>query len=65
MEYARASAENFLGEGGNQDNVKIDIGIALLEMQLVEKIGNAPVLSRWPWLVTALCFHLITHVEKN
>ena len=51
--------------GGHQGNVKIGIGIALLEMQFVEKIGNAPVLCRWPWLITALCFHLITHVKKN
>ena len=37
---ARASAGNFLDGGGGgykHDFVKIDIGVALLEMQIVEK----------------------------
>ena len=37
QQHPRASAENFLRRGAIQDVIKIDIGIALLEMQLVEK----------------------------
>ena len=51
--------------GGGQDIMKIDIGMALLEMQLKEKIGNTPVLVPTTSLITALYLHLITHVERK
>ena len=63
---SRALAENFLGGGGggNQDIIKIDTGITLLEMQLVEKIGNICVLVPIT-LITALYLHVITHWKKK
>ena len=54
------------GGGGSQDIVKTDIGIAVLEMQLVEKIGNTPTPVLAPTtIITALYLHLITHVERK
>ena len=51
-------------EGESQNVITTDIGIALLEIQLVEKISNAAVLAPTT-IVTALYLHLITHVNRK